>query len=137
MVSNLTQWTVGEMFRDKIFIENYVKENKRRISETYQLTTRVLKDLEIPFVPNSGSLFVWADFSKYLQEKSPEAEMNLWVEIFKQTGVLLTPGFGFQHKKNGLFRIVHTAVPWSDIKIAMNSLYTYLRKSPISKIRYP
>jgi 1-aminocyclopropane-1-carboxylate synthase len=136
MVSNLTQWTVGEMFRDKLFIENYVKENKRRISETYLLVSKVLESLEIPFVPNKGSLFIWADFSKYLVGDSLDAEMNLWVHIFKETGVLLTPGIGFQHKKNGLFRIVHTAVPAPHLQMAMDKLYSYLKKRPVSKSDY-
>lgn len=128
LVSNMTQWLVGEMFKDDAFIAHYIKENKRRITESYVLVVQLLKAFQIPYTPSRGSLFVWADFSQYLTTNSPQAEEELWMNIFRQTGVLLTPGIGFQHQKHGLFRIVHTAIPTSDLKVAMQRLSAFLEQ---------
>jgi 1-aminocyclopropane-1-carboxylate synthase len=129
MVSNMTQWMVGELFRDKSFIENYIRENQKELTHTYIEVIETLRMLGIPYVPARGSLFVWADFSKYLLTDSKQAEMNLWMEIYNKTGVLLTPGVGFQHQKHGLFRIVHSAVKKEHLKVAMQRLENFLKKS--------
>ena len=37
MVSNMTQWLVGEMFNDTAFIEAYIQENTKRLTASYKL----------------------------------------------------------------------------------------------------
>ena len=126
MVSNLTQWVMGELFKNTAFIESYLRENGKRLTGSYDLVVAMLKKIDVPFIPASGSLFVWADFSKYLEEESEQAEEKLWINIYRNTGVLLTPGSGFRHQKKGLFRIVHTAVPTAHLKVAMERMTAYL-----------
>ncbi len=126
LVSNHTQWMLGEMLKDTDFIESYIKENKVRLNRSYLLVVEVLKTLEIPYVPSRGSLFVWADFSKYLKADSAQGEEDLWVDIYKNTGILLTPGIGFQHQKKGLFRMVFTVVPFEHLEVAMERIKKYL-----------
>ena len=126
LVSNVTQWMIGEMLKNKGFIEDYIEANKRLITQSYKLVIEALQKIKVPYVPSRGSLFVWADFSKYLEENSDKAEEQLWTNIYKHTGVLLTPGAGFQHQKKGLFRIVHTAVPLAHLEVAMNRMVAYL-----------
>ncbi len=128
MVSNLTQWLVGEMFKDTDFIEGYIRENTKRLTRSYKVVVEALKKLGLPYVPSRGSLFVWADFSRFLSEDSDAGQEQLWVDIFDKTGVLLTPGAGFQHEAKGLFRIVHTAVPTEHLKVAMDRMVAYLGK---------
>lgn len=126
MVSNLTQWLVGELFKQKQFIADYIKENARKITESYLVVVRMLRRLGIPYTPSRGSLFIWVDFSAYLTENSAAGEEQLWMDIFKDANILFTPGTGFQHQKKGLFRIVHTAVPTSHLQVAMDRLESYL-----------
>lgn len=126
MVSNITQWMIGEMFKDSSFIEAYIKENKVRLTQSYKLVIATLKNLGVPYYPSRGSLFVWADFSKYLDEDSEQGQEQLWIDIYKNTGILLTPGKGFQHQKKGLFRIVYTAVPYTYLQVAMERLTKFL-----------
>ena len=45
--------------------------------------------------------------------------MELWRDLYYSTGVLLTPGVGFGHTKNGLFRIVYPCVSRADLTLAM------------------
>lgn len=128
MVSNITQWMVSEMLKNNEFIQGYIEENKRLMNKSYKLVIEALRKIEVPYVPSRGSLFVWADFSKYLEEDSAKGEEQLWIDIYKKSGVLLTPGVGFQHQKKGLFRIVHTAVSMSHLEVAMERMVDYLKK---------
>lgn len=126
MVSNITQWMVGEMLKDRDFIDRYILENKRQISQNYKLLITTLRKLDIPYIPSRGSFFVWADFSKYLREDSEQGQEQLWLDIYKNTGVLLTPGLGFNHRKKGLMRIVYTTVSYSHLEVALGRLASYL-----------
>ncbi|MFT4760847.1 MAG: aspartate/methionine/tyrosine aminotransferase [Paraglaciecola sp.] len=125
LVSNITQWMIGEMLKDTDFVEGYIQENKKRLNQSYKLVIKALKKLDVPYVPSRGSLFVWVDFSKYLKTNDAKGEEQLWLDIYKNTGVLLTPGIGFQHQKKGLFRIVYTAVSIAHLEIAMDKVITY------------
>ncbi len=126
LVSNVTQWMVGAMLSDIDFVEGYIRENKIRLGQSYKLVIKALKKIGVPYVPARGSLFVWADFSKFLKENSEKGQEDLWIDIYRNTGVLLTPGSGFQHEKKGLFRIVHTAVPISHLEVGMDRMAGYL-----------
>ncbi len=126
MVSNYTQWMIGELFKQDSFLKNYIQENKEKVTESYKEVVKTLKKISIPYVPGRGSLFIWADFSKYLKENSDKGQEDLWIAIYRNTGVLLTPGAGFGHQKKGLFRIVHTAIPTSHLIVAMEKLENYL-----------
>ena len=126
LVSNITQWMVAEMLKDTDFIEAYILENKVRLNQSYKLVVEALRKIDVPYIPSKGSLFVWADFSKYLKEDSEAGQEQLWLDIYKNTGVLLTPGVGFQHEKKGMFRIVFTAISFSDLEVALRRIVDYL-----------
>lgn len=128
MASNLVQWLVQELFKNTSFIANYIEENQRRITDNYLVVVRMLRRLGIPYTPSRGSLFIWADFSAYLTASTAAGEEDLWMQIFRDTQILFTPGTGFQHQKKGLFRIVHTAVSAEHLQIAMDRLEDYLNK---------
>jgi len=127
LVSNITQWMVAEMLKDTAFIEEYIQENKRRLNKSYKLVIEALRKIDVPYIPSRGSLFVWADFSKYLKEDSEAGQEQLWLDVYKNTGILLTPGIGFQHQKKGMFRIVFTAVSFSDLEVAVEKIVKYLK----------
>ncbi|MFS4447566.1 aminotransferase class I/II-fold pyridoxal phosphate-dependent enzyme [Maribacter sp. 2307UL18-2] len=126
LVSNMTQWVLGELLKDTRFIDTYILENQKRLTGSYKLMVAHLRKNEIPYVPSEGSFFVWADFSKYLVEDSDYGQERLWLDIYHHAGVLLTPGGGFGHEKKGWFRIVFTAVPFAHLKVAMERITTYL-----------
>ena len=128
MVSNLTQWIVSKLLSDNVFLKPYISDNRKSLHKSYKLIINTLKELGISYIPIRGSFFVWADFSKYLKATTQESEDQLWLDIYKNTGIVLTPGLGFKHKKNGMFRIVFTAVPYDHLEVAMQRLISYLQK---------
>ena len=99
MVSNMSQWMIKEMLSDDEFVKNYIEENRKMITRSYRLVVAALKSLKVPFISSSGGIFVWIDLSWYLDVDNDEAEIALWMNIYKQTGVLLTPGKEFKHPK--------------------------------------
>lgn len=126
MASNLTQWVIGELMKDHAFLERYIASNQAQLTESYKAVVGTLRGMGVPYVPSRGSLFVWADFSKYLKQDSEEGQEALWMDIYHNTGVLLTPGAGFQHEKYGVFRMVYTAVPLSHLKVALSRLEVFM-----------
>ncbi len=127
LVSNLTQWAIGELLKDVDFVKAYIPKNRKHLTKSYRLVVTHLRKNEIPYVPAKGSFFVWANFSKYLSARTDAGQEKLWLEIYRNTGVLLTPGEGFGHEKKGMFRIVFTAVPFSHLSVAMERLTNYLQ----------
>jgi aspartate/methionine/tyrosine aminotransferase len=115
------------VFEDDDFLHHYIKTNQHRLTDSYSAFTSMLKSNSIPYVPAAGSLFIWADFSRLLPEKSQESEDALWFDIYQKTGILLTPGIGFGHTGKGQFRVVYSCFTPEDLKVAIDRLDKYLK----------
>lgn len=126
MVSNYTQWVFQKVLEDHEFVDNYIKTNQSRLTASYLTVVQTLRKLQIPYVPSFGSLFVWIDLSEFLAEQTQEAENEFWMELYNQTGILLTPGEGFGHSKKGQFRVVYTSQSKQDLEVAMERLERYV-----------
>ncbi|WP_181390512.1 aminotransferase class I/II-fold pyridoxal phosphate-dependent enzyme [Sphingobacterium athyrii] len=131
MVSNHTQWLLENVLGDQKFMRNFLDAQQQALTKGYIVVVEMLKKLNIPFVPSYGSLFVWADFSKFLKTETLTGEMEFWENLYKNTGVLLTPGIGFGHTKKGMFRIVYTCFDDGSLLVAMARIADYL--SSLSK----
>lgn len=122
MVSNFTQWIFELVLNDYDFIEKYIHNNQQLLTENYLTVIRTLRKLHVPYAPARGSLFVWLDLSTFLKEQSQESENKFWLMLYKETGILLTPGNGFGHSKKGQFRLVHSCFPKKDLEVAMERM---------------
>lgn len=125
-VSNHTQWILELLLSDTEFMTGYMDGNQRRLTASYALVVDVLQRLGIPYVPSRGSLFVWIDLSEFMVGDTPDAELELWRDLFRTTGVLLTPGVGFGHSKSGLFRVVYPCVSIEELGVAMERLERFV-----------
>ncbi len=111
---------------DDDFIGQYIARNRERLTAAYVRVVGTLRRLDIPYVPSRGSHFVWIDLSDLMDDDSEEAELALWDDLFRSTGVLLTPGVGFGHPKHGLFRIVYPAVSRDELEVALGRLERFV-----------
>ena len=125
-VSNHTQWVLERLLTDAEFMTLYLERNQKCLTESYAVVVSYLKRLGIPYVPSRGSLFVWVDLSEFMSRDSKDAELELWQELFRATGVLLTPGIGFGHTKRGLFRVVYPCVSIEELKVAMGRIENFV-----------
>lgn len=131
MVSNHTQWLMQNLLGDHDFMHHFLHVQQQALTKGYIVVVNQLKKLNIPYVPSYGSLFVWVDFSRFLEDETLAAETAFWKELYKNTGVLLTPGIGFGHTKRGMFRIVYTCFDDKALLVAMTRINHYL--SSLSK----
>jgi aspartate/methionine/tyrosine aminotransferase len=125
-VSNYTQWILQKMLEDLDFMEKFIAANQKALTESYVIVIRSLRKMGVPYNPSYGSLFVWLDMSAYLSENSDHGQEQLWLEVFDQTGILLTPGHGFGHSKKGLFRMVISSISHQALEVAMDRLEKYI-----------
>ncbi|KAI1036881.1 hypothetical protein LB503_003394 [Fusarium chuoi] len=66
--SSLADLATARVLSDDAFIENYIKTNRLRLTENYELTTEFLKSRKIPYKEGSNAgLFVWADLFQPLR----------------------------------------------------------------------
>jgi len=122
MASNLTQWTIQQVLADHAFVDAFISNNRKRLTESYIEVVEALRRSGIPYVPSRGSLFVWADFSEFLEDQTEAADHQLWLRIYDATGILLTPGAGFGHTKHGMYRIVYPSLPRTSVHAALSRL---------------
>lgn len=126
LVSNYAQWIMEEVLSDHDFVRHYIQENQQLLTDAYAVIIKTLKQLNIPYVPARGSLFVWLDFSEFLVAQTLEAENTFWEQFYRATNILLTPGQGFGHSKRGLFRVVYPFFEPKDLKVAMQRLEAFV-----------
>ncbi|MCS5490212.1 aminotransferase class I/II-fold pyridoxal phosphate-dependent enzyme [Algoriphagus limi] len=126
-ISNYTQWVIQEVLLDHDFLKAFFKSFQQKLTESYLIVSQTLQNLNIPFNPSRGSLFVWMDLSEFLDEESLKGEEKLWLEIYEKTGILITPTNGFGHTEKGWYRIVITSLNHEELKVAMKRLSDFIQ----------
>lgn len=126
-VSNHTQWIMGQVLTDRDFMTGYVKRNQERLTEAYAMVVERLRRMRVPYIPSRGSLFAWIDLSEFLEDESVDGALALWDSLYRESGVLLTPGVGFGQSKHGLFRVVYPCVTVAELAVALDRLAEFVR----------
>lgn len=126
MVSNYAQWIFELILNDHAFLKTYIETNQELLTNNYLAVIRQLRTLNIPYAPARGSLFVWLDLSEFLIENTQAHESEFWEAMYQQTGILLTPGYGFGHTKHGQFRLVHSCFVEKDLEVAMKRFKNFI-----------
>ncbi len=125
-ISNLTQWALTELLNDDDWVTEFQATNQRLLTEAYKIVTDALDELLVHYASARGSLFVWADFSRFLFDPTPEEAEEWWSNLFEDTGLLLTAAGGLGQPEIGWFRIVYSGVSTAALKEAMWRLKRYL-----------
>ncbi|XP_007228200.3 1-aminocyclopropane-1-carboxylate synthase-like protein 1 [Astyanax mexicanus] len=105
-VSGPTQLQVAQLLKDREWMnETFYPENIRRLKEAHQYVASELKKLGIPYLHRGSGFYIWADFSKYLKERTFVEELCMW-RCFLKHRVLLSCGQAFSCSSPGWFRII-------------------------------
>ncbi|EXL63312.1 hypothetical protein FOCG_01668 [Fusarium oxysporum f. sp. radicis-lycopersici 26381] len=122
--SSLADLATARILADDAFIESYIRTNRLRLAENYELTTKFLSSHQIPHKEGSNAgLFVWADLFQPLraqvdatlqnqkehEEGSEEALRTLETSLqenFLKHKIFLALGADFGSDVPGWFRIV-------------------------------
>lgn len=119
--SRLVEWTLLHLLSDFEWLDHFFAENKRRLLQTYEKTTKALTDMNIPYSPASAGFFVLADFRQFLTAPTFEAEMCLWDKMW-DCKLLLTPGGECFSSQFGFFRICYAAVDYETLDVGLSKL---------------
>jgi aspartate/methionine/tyrosine aminotransferase len=125
-ISNYTQWVLTAVLEDHGFMREFIAASQKALTQSYLIVINHLKALNITYSPSYGSLFVWMDMSEFLTEDSEKGQHDLWLDIYQNTGILVTPGEGFGQKKKGLFRVVISSISHQALEVAMDRLKEYI-----------
>ncbi|KAK2834385.1 hypothetical protein Q7C36_015086 [Tachysurus vachellii] len=105
-VAGPTQHQVSQLLKDRDWMNKvFLPENRRRLQEAHQYMSTQLTKLSIPYLHRGAGFFIWADFSKYLKERTFAEELRVW-RCFLKHRVLLSCGQAFSCSSPGWFRIV-------------------------------
>ena len=85
--------------------------NRRELHKGYLKICDALANIGAEVYPAQGGIFVFADFSKFLEEQTFEAEMALWEKIYKGLRVNISPGKIFAADRPGWFRVCYAHTP--------------------------
>ncbi|RXM32271.1 1-aminocyclopropane-1-carboxylate synthase-like protein 1, partial [Acipenser ruthenus] len=100
------QQVLSHLIWDQEWINNtFLPANRRRLLESQRILVNGLQKLNIPVLKCCAGLFVWADFRKFLQTQTFEAEMDLWWKLIHEK-VYIGPGQAFYCSEPGWFRLV-------------------------------
>ena len=107
-VSTDTQVLLRELLSDQAWADSFVKENRHRLADSYDVTSAALRGEAIPHLRADAGLFVWIDLRRWLGKPTVDAEHALWRKIFDQGRVSISPGSIFQCAEPGWFRLCHS-----------------------------
>ncbi|KAM0504066.1 hypothetical protein ACHAP6_002714 [Verticillium nonalfalfae] len=113
--SALTDQATARILADTAFVDSYVATNQARLAASYAVTTRFLRENDVPYEKGGNAgFFVWIDLFAWMKKnveiKLPEAE--LWAleaqlqETLLKNRVFLACGKAFGSDVAGRFRIV-------------------------------
>ncbi|KAF7714221.1 1-aminocyclopropane-1-carboxylate synthase-like protein [Penicillium ucsense] len=112
--SGITDHLVGNMLMDDAFTDEYVKENRKRLAESYAYAATFFKDNKIEYAPGvNAAFFLWVNLGRRYRELhadfSAEEVVNQKVmQNLLRERVFLSDGTLFGSEKDGWFRLVFT-----------------------------
>ncbi|CAK9224321.1 unnamed protein product [Sphagnum troendelagicum] len=120
--STHTQGLLIALLSDKIFVTNFLAENRRRVTQRYQKVVTALDQIGIVFARASGGIFCWMHLGHCMRSSSQEEETKLHKYLLHDIGVHLTPGYTCSCPEPGWFRICYAAVDDQTLTIALDRL---------------
>lgn len=96
------------MLNHPTFLSEFVRTNRARLRDRYEICTRFLSAHEIPYLPANAGFFVWADLSEYLSQEigdTPVARERALNDRLFNGGIHLATSEAFFGEEAGWFRI--------------------------------
>lgn len=110
-VSSLSDYVTVNLLSDKAWLETYIPENQKRLSESFKKIATWAQTNGIPYAKGTNAGFcIWADLGSKYREKHPDAKekdvMDLIMKALREHKVFLASGSEFNAENPGWFRIV-------------------------------
>jgi|LGOV01.1.fsa_nt_gb 1-aminocyclopropane-1-carboxylate synthase len=121
-VSNHTQAVLTDLLKSPE-LPGIIQTSKEQLSNNQKMMSSMLKEIGIHSEPAQGGIFLFANFGKFMKEKSFEEEFVLWERIFGELRINISPGQIFKAEEPGWFRVCY-AHPTPVIEEACRRLRT-------------
>lgn len=121
-VSHPMQMIVSEVLLDDAWVYDFLQQARERIRYSYEICTRMLDEMVIPYYPASAGIFVYADFSSLLPEPTAAGEAKFASLLLDAARIIMTPGQAQHDQKPGMFRICYCFVSPELLTMAMQRL---------------
>lgn len=128
-VSNATQKILENLISDKKFMQQFFKENRKRLKHAFEVLSGALNKEEIPLYKASAGFFAWLDLRDYLASEDEDAEMDLYFKLLNEGKVNLSPGQFFHGSEPGYFRLCF-ARPDEMLKESVKRIASVLKDVP-------
>ncbi|MGY6557655.1 MAG: aminotransferase class I/II-fold pyridoxal phosphate-dependent enzyme [Nitritalea sp.] len=127
-MSNYTQWILTRLLADKAFMQEFLTRHKKALTDAFVQVARAFAPLQVPYFHAAGSLFAWFSLQDCFPSGQEPDEEALWLRIYEETGVLLTPTTGFGHRQKGYFRMVISGMSAEDLGEALARLTAFIQR---------
>jgi aspartate/methionine/tyrosine aminotransferase len=104
-VAGPIQYLMAELLTDDTYVDKFLDDSRLRLRHSYELCTRKLEEMVLPYCPAQAGLFIYVDFSSLLPKKTFQYEAELVELMFQYARVVLTPGESQRDESPGMFRI--------------------------------
>ncbi|XP_022859853.1 1-aminocyclopropane-1-carboxylate synthase-like [Olea europaea var. sylvestris] len=126
LVSTQTQHLIASMLSDDIFVEKFLDESAKRLTERHRVFTRGLAKVGIKSLGGNAGLFCWMDLKRLLKEPTFEAEMELWHLIIDEVKLNVSPGASFRCSEPGWFRVCFANMDDETMRIALQRIHKFV-----------
>jgi aspartate/methionine/tyrosine aminotransferase len=92
-------------------LPSVMKTSRERMHVAYKLMEKGLNDMGVKTLPAQAGIFIFGDFSSYLEEPEFAKEHVLWEKIFGTLKVNISPGQFFDAPTPGWFRACYAQEP--------------------------
>ncbi|KAF0718515.1 hypothetical protein AaE_010628 [Aphanomyces astaci] len=104
-VSNYLLDGLALVLSDLPWSTSYIADNNRDLRHSYTQVASVLTKFKVPFVPAPAGMFVWVDFSAFLDTPTWHGERALTDVMFDKCKFIMTPGEAQHAPTPGFYRI--------------------------------
>lgn len=135
-VSHPMQMIISEILLDDHWVYDFLHQAREKIRHSYELCTRMLDEMVVPYFHASAGIFVYADFSSLLPEPTAEGEAKFASLLLDAARIIMTPGTAQHDQKPGMFRICYCFVSPELLTMAMQRLDNIIVKIRTHRIHW-
>ncbi|KAK6078408.1 ACC synthase [Seiridium cupressi] len=109
--SSIADHIAANILDDRVWVRNYIAENRVRLQEHYELATHWARQHDIPYAPGANAaLFLWVNLGEVYRLRHPERSFRDTsqdiMDALLAERVFLASGKEFGSEEPGWFRIV-------------------------------